>query len=126
MGRFANELPGDAPCYVGVPASVREDWHGESGFEALGHKVPSFRKSAGDAHLKAMGFDNAERRWDIIAKASNAIERDDPHRALEEMFSLRLDATGCYRLLAVLLTAEEPPPPPPAPATFVDLVEARP
>jgi hypothetical protein len=97
--------------------------HGKSGFDALGLPVPFFRRSEGISHLRDMGFTDRERMDQIVGKMSAHIERDDSHAALEVAMQLGVDATGCYRMLAVLLTAERQPEPA-EPATFVDLVTA--
>jgi hypothetical protein len=107
MGIFANEPEEGSPGYIGAPAR-NQPWHGQSGFEAMGHEVPMFRKSAAERHLKQMGFDDAEQRFDIVAKMSGEIERDNSHAAMEAAYKLGLDVTGAYRLLAVLLTAVPP------------------
>lgn len=85
--------------------------HGKSGFDALGLPVPFFRRSAGIRHLRDMGFTDRERMDRIVGKMCARIERDDSHGALEEAMKLGLDATGCYRMLAVLLAEEAPPEP---------------
>lgn len=105
MGKFANKVEGG-----GAPRSqTLLPYNGESGFDAMGHEVPAFRKSAAELHMKDMGWNrpgDAEKRYTVVSRMSACIERDDTHEALE--FALRegVDATGCYRLLAVLLTAE--------------------
>lgn len=125
MGVFANELPAFVPQFISPPIVLE----GDSGFAALGKPVPFYRRQAADAALKDMGFSDAETRFAMIGAACERIARDDPHGAMEGMFQARLDATGCYRLLATLLTAPMPAgdirvPAPAAhqPATFVDLV----
>jgi hypothetical protein len=110
MGKFANTAAecGEpiAPC--SGPIIKNEPWHGQSDFAALGYQVPTFRKSAADRHMKEMGFTDAGKRYDVIAAMSQRIARDDPHMALEDAMEKGVDATGCYRLLAVLLAAQEP------------------
>lgn len=83
-------------------------WHGKSEFEALGLPVPFFRRSNGIKHLRDMGFTDREQMDSIVGKMSAAIERDDSHEALEVAMRLGVDATGCYRMLSVLLTGEPP------------------
>ena len=106
MGRFANEPEGGTNGYIGVP-TMNQPWNGENGFEAIGHTVPMFRRSAAETHLKQMGFTDAEQRFNIVNMA-NEIERDNSHAAMEKAHEKGLDVTGVYRLLAVLL-CEEPP-----------------
>jgi hypothetical protein len=113
-------------AYLGPrPCDLNRDGmsHGKSGFDALGLPVPFFRRSAGIHHLRDMGFTDRERMDEIVGKMSARIERDDSHGALEEAMRLGCDDTACYRMLAVLLTAERQPEPE-VPATFVDLVTA--
>ncbi len=110
MGKFANsaaDMGEETPWCGQQPPTRNEPWHGQSEFEALGHQVPSFRKSVANQHMKDMGFTDAEQRYDVIAVMSDRIARDDPHMALEEALKRGVDATGCYRLLAVLLCASE-------------------
>ena len=110
MGKFANtagEL-GEPIAPSFGPIARNEPWHGESEFAALGKIVPNFRKSAADQHMKEMGFKDAEQRYNVISTMAQRIARDDPHMALEDAMRLGVDATGCYRLLSVLLCAEQP------------------
>lgn len=114
--------------YLGPrPCDLNRDGmnHGKSGFEALGLPVPFFRRSAGIHHLRDMGFTDRQQMDEIVGKMCARIERDDSHQALEVAMKLGVDTTGCYRMLAVLLTAEEPGEPKVPdgpPASFVDLV----
>lgn len=136
MGKFANTAeeaeaaarsvdPNYVPPakYLGPRSDhVKLEWNGENGFEAMGHAVPAFRKTAGEAALKDMGFDgptNSEKRYDIVARMSSCIERDNSHEALELALKEGLDVTGCYRLLAVLLCEPEKPV---VEASYIDLV----
>lgn len=107
MGKFANEYSGDAPEYIGnQPPAIKALWSGQTGFDAMGCDVPMFRRAAGEAALKDMGVTNAERRYSIITTMANHVARDNTHAAMESAMAAGVDATGCYRLLAVLLTAE--------------------
>lgn len=109
MGKFANSAAEmGEPAYSFGPIERGGEWHGESEFEALGKVVPNFRRSAANEHLKAMGFTDAEQRFNIVQTMSGKVAADDPHMALEEALKLGVDATGCYRILSVLLTAEQP------------------
>lgn len=113
--------------YVGPrPRDLNRDGmnHGKSEWDALGLPVPFFRRSAGIRHLRQMGFTDRERMDRIVGRMCSHIERDDSHMALEDAMKLGVDATGCYRMLAVLLCDPPPAEPAPAPASFVDLVEA--
>jgi hypothetical protein len=130
MGKFGNALTGDCPLYLTPqpwmqPGAQVLD-HGRSGFEALGFPVPFWRRSEAIRHLRDMGFTDRERMDEIVGKMCARIERDDSHGALEECMRLGVDATGCYRMLAVLLAHEKPveaPPPAGPPASFVDLIQ---
>ena len=111
MGKFANTAfeMGEPAIWFGQDLITKNKlWHGQSEFDALGYQVPNFRKAAADQHMKSMGFQNAEQRYDVIATMSDRIARDDPHMALEEAMKKGVDATGCYRLLSVLLCEPEP------------------
>lgn len=114
MGVFANELPGNAPRWIENP-SLRRPWSGESGYEALGVQVPTFRKTALYHDLKAQGW--GERRGEVggtewcvglVDRMARHVEKDEPHEAMEEAFTLGMDVTSVYRALAVLLTATKP------------------
>ena len=127
MGEEYDETDGnslDVGTCIG-PIARCAKWHGESGFEAMGHMVPAFRRTAGEAHMKAMGFDrpgDSERRHDIVARMAASLERDNSHEALEAALKSGLDVTGCYRLMSVLLCEPQPVQMAPEPATFLDLV----
>lgn len=108
MGKFANTAAEMGKPTVSFGVIERNgDWHGESEFAALGKKVPNFRKAAADRHMKDMGFTDAEQRFDVISKMSSRVATDNPHMALEDALSAGVDATGCYRLLSVLLCEPE-------------------
>lgn len=109
MGKFANEIEGNFGHIGLMPRN--EQWHGQSGFDAMGYQVPGFRKAAAQEHMKDMGFTrkgDSELRHDVVSKMSAFIERDNSHQALECAMEMGVDATGCYRLLSVLLTAPKP------------------
>ncbi len=106
MGVFANEPPAGHPDWIGAHTR-NQPWHGQSGFEAMGREVPPFRKAEAERHLKLMGFPDAEQRFEIVNAMSEAIRRDNTHEALEVGYRKKLDVTGCYRLLAVLLNHTE-------------------
>jgi hypothetical protein len=111
----AHDIPYSPAIPVGTyfgprPTDLNRDGmnHGKSEFAALGLPVPFFRRSAGIRHLRDMGFADRERMDEIVGKMCAYIERDDSHMALEVAMQLGLDATGCYRMLAVLLCARAP------------------
>ncbi len=107
MGKFANELGAAASNLAHIP--IKQPWSGQSNFEALGHEVPNFRREAANSHLKNMGFSDADQRFTIVQTMANNIERDTPHMALEDALKQGVDATGCYRLLAVMLSTPQEP-----------------
>jgi len=75
---------------------------GNDGFAAMGKPVPMDRRDAAFRHAKQMGLSGAD-AWDVIGKVADAIERDEPYRAMQEG-TRRLDLIGTYRLMAVLMT----------------------
>ena len=80
---------------------------GTDGFDAFGKPVSNYRKSAALRHLRAMVPDtNTEEATGCINRMVEAVERDDPYRAMEAA-RRTVDLTGAYRLLAVLLCAED-------------------
>lgn len=101
MGRFANASEGVGMRLAPPMPVAPED---RNGFGALGYPVPFYRRDAANQHMKDMGITNAELRFSCIERMCAHIERDNPHAAMEETYGI-VDATGCYRLLAVLLTA---------------------
>jgi hypothetical protein len=128
MGRFANELSGDCPTWLGKP-NIHEEFHGQSGYEAMGVKVPAFRKRACYQDLKAQGWDKPRgnvggKEWmfHMVEMFADRVERDDVHGAMEEAYNRGMNVTCVYRTLAVILSAERPEEEIPSPATFLDLV----
>lgn len=99
MGRFANEMPGQGRIGPDVYSK------GDDGFAALGKPVPFYRQAAGYEHAKAMGLESG-RAFEVVGIFADKIARDEPHAAMEAGLKY-LDATGIYRLLAVMLTAEK-------------------
>lgn len=78
-----------------------------NGFDAMGKPIPAYRRAAAYETCKTIGIEPAERRFDCVDRMASALERDEPHRAMEVGMEY-LDLTGTYRLMAVLLTAEKP------------------
>lgn len=80
-----------------------------SEFAALGHPVPDRRIEAGYRLIKdVFGLDSLT-AMSIVKSAARAIERDETIQIIGENSHLtedmrRIDLTGRYRLLAVLLT----------------------
>lgn len=83
----------------------------KSGLDALGHKVPDHRIEAGYELVKdVFGLDSLT-AMSITKSAAMAIERDDTIQIIGENSHLteamrKIDLTGRYRLLAVMLTAQ--------------------
>jgi hypothetical protein len=82
----------------------------ESGFNAMGKPVPENRLTAAYKTVKEIcpEFDT-ELAMSIVGKAKECVERDEPYRLIGATSDLnedlaKLDLTGRYRLLAVLLT----------------------
>jgi hypothetical protein len=108
MGMFANPVEGGGSR----SEQTKLPWKGESGWAAMGHQVPEFRKTAAEQTMKMMGwnaFQDAEKRFTVVSRMAGCIERDNTHGALEFAFQEGVDATGAYRLLSVLLTAPAAP-----------------
>lgn len=117
MGKFANELEGEA---AGVSLGLAPvEVEGSDGFAAFGKPVPMYRRAAAMEHIKAMyhGAEiDKEKAFRCIERMSHFIEQDNPHAAMESALGPSwggppdglLDVTGIYRLLAVLLTAPKP------------------
>lgn len=74
---------------------------------AFGKPVPFYRRTAAVAHARDMGMKDARKITGMIQRACEAIERDQPHAAIEAITAC-LDLTGAYRLLSVLCTAPDP------------------
>lgn len=83
-----------------------------SDFDAMGHPVPAERVSAAYKAAKEMGLGTQD-AMRVVGYMTDAIERDDPYRALKdssagfvadagEGVNALLDLTGRYRLLATL------------------------
>lgn len=99
MGVFGNDDPG-----VGTRLGPGVEAPGMSGFAAMGKPVPMYRRQAGHDACVEMGL-NAEQAFSAVSIMSQYLERDEPWIAMEKAFKY-LDATGVYRLMAILLTAE--------------------
>lgn len=113
MGKFANEEPGQG-LRLGPPVPL----DGEDGFAALGKPVPIHRRAAAERHCKDMGCTDSAKVFHCIEAMCIHIENDEPHAAMERALGPSwgghpegiVDATGVYRLLAVLLCAEKQQP----------------
>lgn len=112
MGKFGNVTEG-----VGMRLGPPVETEGSDGYAAFGKPVPMYRRSAAYQHAKDMGCIQThghEKVFSCIEAMANKIERDDPHGAMERALKHGhnpdgiVDATGVYRLLAVLCTAEKP------------------
>jgi hypothetical protein len=75
-------------------------------FNGFGKPVSMERRSAGYAACKEMGLDS-EASWECVGYVAEAIERDDPYRAIGKSMKF-IDLTGAYRLMAVMLTDQKP------------------
>lgn len=115
MGVFGTEMNDG----VGMRLFPPVETEGDEGHAAFGKKVSFARRANADSHLKEMGLTDITARLDCIGKMAEAIERDEPMRAMNDCFKY-LDVTGCYRLMAVLCTN----PSPPTESSFLDLVQA--
>jgi len=86
-----------------VRPELQSVWGGQSGFEAMGHVVPFFRRRAAYKHLRLMGFTDKEETFSLVEMMSDRIARDDTHGAMEAAYKRHLDVTGIYRIISVLL-----------------------
>jgi hypothetical protein len=75
-----------------------------SGFEAMGKPIPMFRKQAAYNECSVMGIEG-ERAYHAVGRIAFCLEADRPFESIERGMEV-LDASGVYRLMAVLLTAE--------------------
>ncbi len=98
---------GNQTGMVGARIAPSPEIPGDSGFAAMGKPVPAYRRQAAYEHCKLMGLDDPEKRWDCVNSMAAKLERDEPLFAMEAGYRY-LDVTGCYRLMAVLLTAPKP------------------
>lgn len=87
------------------------------GMDAFGKPVPNYRRQAALQHCRDMGLTDTNKAMGMIQRACEQIERDEPYGAMEAIGAY-LDLTGCYRVLAVLCTAQDP-----AEAAWADLAE---
>lgn len=77
-----------------------------TGFDAMGHPVPTDRKEAAYSTAKEMGITGFEEASELVGTMAQCIERDHPYEA-EKAGMKFLDLTGTYRLMAVLMTEPE-------------------
>jgi hypothetical protein len=75
-----------------------------SGYAALGHPIPEFRKTAALEQVRDM-VPGCTTDWamECIGQVATKLERDEPYDAMSVGMKY-LDITGVYRLMAVLLT----------------------
>lgn len=74
-----------------------------TGMDAIGHPIPTQQRENANNHLKEMGIEASEDRFNCVAGVAARLEKDKPHEAMEFAMGY-VDATGAYRLFAVLLT----------------------
>jgi len=74
-----------------------------TGFDAMGHPVPTDRKEAAYSMVKEMGITDFDKASTLVGTVANHIERDHPYEA-QDAACEHLDITGAYRLMAVLMT----------------------
>ena len=72
-----------------------------TGMDAIGYPISTAHREAANQHLKNMGLEASQDRFDCIEGVANRLERDKPHEAMEFAMSY-IDATGAYRLFALL------------------------
>ena len=82
----------------------------ESGFNAMGKPIPSHRQQNAYETVKELIPDiDSETAYHIVAKCVNHLQNDKPFNVVGSVEGLedeleRIDLTGRYRLMAVLLT----------------------
>lgn len=82
----------------------------KSGFDAMGHPVPTNRVDKTYKTIKEICPDfSTELAMSITGKARNCVERDEPYRLIGAVSNLdedfaKIDLTGRYRILVTLLT----------------------
>jgi len=81
-----------------------------SGFNAMGMSVPVQRFNAAHEFVKEMlPNESKEVQYSIVNKSAQFIKRDEPNSIIGEVHGLdedlaKIDLTGRYRLMAILLT----------------------
>lgn len=88
-------MEADKPQVNGKPASMA----------GMGKVIPLERRKKGLEHCKEMGLNTSE-SWTVVNVVAQQLERDKPYVAQQEGLEF-LNATGVYRLFAVLLTPLE-------------------
>lgn len=79
----------------------------DNGFDAMGKPIPAYRREEAYRTCREEFGLSSEYSWSVVTSMSQALERDNPHIALESALSY-IDLTGAYRIMAVLLTAPKP------------------
>lgn len=76
------------------------------GFNEMGKPIPSYRRQAAYETCRSFGLD-ADSSWTTVSGMAEQLERDKPYEAMAAGMR-KVDLTGAYRLMAVLLTAPKP------------------
>ena len=75
-------------------------------FNNLGKPIPNDRKSIAYGWLREIDIQPADRRRLIVDSVSEKLEHDEPYESMEFKANIR-DRTGCYRMIAILITDAE-------------------
>lgn len=70
----------------------------------MGKPIPASRKDAAYKWLKEDLGHDSDTALNIVGMCAESLERDEPAKALEVYKTGRIDLTGAYRLMSVLLT----------------------
>jgi len=68
----------------------------------IGKPINAEHRERANKMLKSIGIAEAGRRYDCVTAVAGALEKDEPHTAMEKAMGY-IDLTGSYRLFAELL-----------------------
>ena len=71
-------------------------------FNNMGKPIPNDRRDTAYQLLRDWGIDRDD-AWSFTQRMAEQLEHDRPHEAMEVLTG-KIDLTGAYRMMAVLLT----------------------